>query len=146
MHRHDDMDGKRMKRAALALAGAMSLGAVSAVAATAADQRKRFESEARAASPAFDGFSPRRGEAFFKATHGAEWSCASCHTASPLAPGKHARTGKPIAPLAPAANAERFTDAATVDKWFRRNCNDVVGRACTAQEKGDVMQYLMSLE
>jgi hypothetical protein len=131
---------------AVALAGAMGLMAVLALAASPADQQKRFESEARAAGSGFGGFSARRGEALFKATHGAEWSCASCHTANPLAPGKHAKTGKPIAPLAPAASPERFTDAATVDKWFRRNCNDVMGRACTAQEKGDVLQYLMSLK
>jgi mono/diheme cytochrome c family protein len=91
-------------------------------------------------------FSAQRGERFFKATHGSDWSCASCHTENPLAPGRHAKTGKPIAPLAPAANPKRFTDAASVEKWFRRNCNDVLGRACTAQEKGDVTQYLMSLK
>ena len=92
------------------------------------------------------GFSVQRGERFFHSTHGNDWSCASCHTANPLAPGKHAKTGKPIEPLAPAANPKRFTDAAAVEKWFRRNCNDVLGRACTAQEKGDVTQYLMSLK
>jgi mono/diheme cytochrome c family protein len=131
---------------AAALAGALGITAVFALAASPADQQKRFESEARAAGPGFNGFSAQRGEALFKATHGAEWSCASCHTANPLGAGKHAKTGKPIAPLAPAANPERFTDAASVDKWFRRNCNDVLARACTAQEKGDVLQYLMSLK
>jgi len=136
----------RLTFAALALASAAGLTAGLALAATAADQQKGFESEARAASSAFTGFSAQRGEAFFKATHGAEWSCASCHTANPLAQGRHAKTGKPIGPLAPAANGERFTDAATTEKWFRRNCNDVLGRACTAQEKGDVLQYLMSLK
>ena len=100
--------------------------------------------KARAAGRSFSGFSAQRGEALFKATHGSEWSCASCHTANPLAAGKHAKTGKPIAPLAPAANPERFTDAATVDKWFRRNCNDVLARACTAQEKGDYITFLAS--
>ena len=115
---------------------------IPALAGTPADQQKRFEGEARKAGTGFSGFSPQRGEALFKATHGSEWSCASCHTSNPLASGKHAKTGKPIAPLAPAANPERFTDAGTVDKWFRRNCNDVLGRACTAQEKGDVLRYL----
>jgi mono/diheme cytochrome c family protein len=124
----------------------MVLAAVSTQAATAVEEQKRFESEARAAGPGFSGFSAQRGEAFFKATHGAQWSCASCHTANPLGAGKHAKTGKAIAPLAPAANPQRFTDAATVDKWFRRNCNDVLGRPCTPQEKGDVLQYLMSVK
>ena len=109
-----------------------------------AEQLKRFETEARAAGGGFAGFSAARGEALFQAKHGGELSCASCHTANPLAPGKHAKTGKPIAPLAPAANPERFADAGAVDKWYRRNCNDVMGRACTAQEKGDVLQYLLS--
>ena len=59
--------------------------------------------------------------------------------------GKHVKTGKEIAPLAPAANPQRFADAAKAEKWFNRNCNDVLGRACTASEKGDVLAYLMSL-
>ena len=116
-----------------------------AAAATPAELQQRFEAEARAASGAFAGFSAQRGEAFFKSAHGGDWSCASCHTQNPLAEGKHAKTGKVIAPLAPSANAGRFTDVRAVDKWFRRNCNDVLGRECTAQEKGDVLQYLMSL-
>jgi mono/diheme cytochrome c family protein len=136
----------KVKFLAAALAVATGLTPMLAWAATPADQLKRFEGEARAVDPGFSGFSPQRGEAFFKATHGAEWSCASCHTANPLAPGKHVKTGKAIAPLAPGANAERFTDAAAVDKWFRRNCNDVLGRVCNAREKGDVLEYLMSVK
>jgi hypothetical protein len=118
---------------------------LAAQAVTPAELQKRFEAEARSAAPSFTGWSAQRGQAFFNGTHGGEWSCASCHTGNPLATGKHAKTGKAIAPLAPAANAERFSDAAAVEKWFRRNCNDVLGRACTAQEKGDVLQYLLSL-
>ncbi len=62
------------------------------------------------------------------------------------APGKHAKTGKLIKALAPAANADRFTDAAKVEKWFKRNCNDVLDRACTPQEKGDVLAYLLTVK
>ncbi len=98
------------------------------------------------ATPGFKGFSAARGEEFFKAKHGKEWSCASCHTDNPAAMGKHANTGKDIQPLAPAANAERFTDMAKVEKWFKRNCNDVLGRACTPQEKGDVLSYLLTVK
>lgn len=104
-----------------------------------------YAEAARRESPAFSGLSAARGEKFFQATHGGDWSCASCHTANPAAPGRHAKTAKAIAPLAPAANAERFTSAATAEKWFKRNCNDVVGRECTAQEKGDVLAYLMQV-
>jgi len=92
------------------------------------------------------GAVPSRGQQFFIATHGREWSCASCHGAVPTQPGKHAATGKPIAALAPAYNSERFTDPAKVEKWFRRNCNDVVGRECTAAEKADVLAWLLTLK
>ena len=91
-------------------------------------------------------FSAARGESFFKAKHGNEWSCASCHTDNPAAPGKHAKTGKAIESLAPSANAERFTDPKKVAKWFKRNCNDVLNRVCTAQEKGDVLAYLLTVK
>ena len=87
-----------------------------------------------------------RGQEFFTKTHGRDWSCSSCHGAVPTQTGKHASTSKPIGPLAPAFNAERFTDKAKTDKWFRRNCNDVVGRECTASEKADVMGWLISLK
>lgn len=123
---------------------ALLLAPPAALAVTPGELQQRFEAEARAATATFAGFSAARGKAFFNATHGAQWSCASCHTANPLASGKHAKTGKAIAPLAPSANPARFSDAAAVEKWFRRNCNDVLGRACTAQEKGDVLQYLLS--
>jgi len=136
------------KLALAALAAAGAIGAVvlpASAAASVEELQKRLEAEARA-SAGFSGFSAQRGERFFKSAHGGDWSCATCHTENPVAPGKHAKTGKTIAPLAPGANPQRFTVAATVDKWFRRNCNDVLGRACTAQEKGDVLQYLASLK
>ncbi len=87
-----------------------------------------------------------RGEQFFQAKHGKEWSCASCHKSPPTSDGLHASTNKSIAPLAPAFNAKRFTDEAKVNKWFKRNCNDVLGRECTAVEKADVMAYLNFLK
>lgn len=104
-----------------------------------------FQKEAKS-TPGFQGFSAASGENFFKAKHGKEWSCASCHTDKPTQAGRHAKTDKPIAALAPAANAERFTDAAKVDKWFRRNCNDTVNRLCSAQEKADVMAWLLTIK
>ena len=87
-----------------------------------------------------------RGQQLFNARHGKEWSCASCHTGVPTVDGKHASTGKTIGPLAPAFNPERFTDTAKSDKWFRRNCNDVMGRECTAAEKADVLAWLLTLK
>ncbi len=87
-----------------------------------------------------------RGQEFFTAKHGKEWSCSTCHTSKPTVDGKHATTGKVIAPMAPAFNPQRFTDAAKTEKWFRRNCNDVVGRECTAGEKADFLSWLLTLK
>lgn len=107
---------------------------------TPAEQLKRWT--VAAGAPA----SAERGKVFFNSRHGGEWSCASCHNAPPTNEGKHANTGKPIAPLAPAFNAKAFTDEAKADKWFRRNCKDVLSRECTAAEKADVMAYLINLK
>ena len=112
---------------------------------TSADFLAAYTQEAKAANPAFARFSAERGQQFFAQTHGKEWSCTSCHTRNPAGAGQHAVTSKVIDPMAPAANPSRFTRAAKVEKWFKRNCNDVLGRACTAQEKGDVLAYLLAL-
>ncbi len=119
---------------------ALLIVAGGALAETPRDFLTRFEKEAGAAASA------ERGARFFTTKQGGEWSCASCHTEKPTQAGRHAKTDKPITALAPAANAERFTDAAKVDKWFRRNCNDTLNRACTPQEKADVMGWLLSLK
>lgn len=131
--------------AVLVAALTLSIVAPAGVAAP-ADFLKTYEAAARQESAGFSGFSAQRGEAFFKTTNGREWSCASCHTPNPAAAGRHAKTDKPIAALAPAANAERFARADKVEKWFRRNCNDVLGRECSVREKGDVLTYLMSVK
>jgi hypothetical protein len=86
-----------------------------------------------------------RGKAFFTTPHGAEWSCASCHGKPPTRDGRHASTGKTLSPMAPAVNPNAFTQTSKVDKWFRRNCREVVGRECSAGEKADVLSYLISL-
>jgi hypothetical protein len=104
---------------------------------------------ARTENPAFTSFSADRGRAFHNQEHtapdGRVSSCATCHTANPAAAGK-TRTQKVLQPLAPAANAQRFQDAATVEKWFLRNCHDVLQRPCTAQEKGDFLTYLLTVK
>lgn len=71
-------------------------------------------------------------------------SCGSCHGPDLTKPGKHHKTGKVIEPMAPSVNPERLTDAKKIEKWFKRNCNDAWGRECTAQEKGDVLKFLLS--
>jgi len=107
--------------------------------ATPQEMLKGYESQSGKASPA-------RGEQFFNAKHGKEWSCASCHESPPNHDTKHIVTGKVIKPLSPNTNPERFVDQAKVEKWFKRNCNDVLGRECTAQEKADVLSWLMTVK
>ncbi len=104
-----------------------------------------YRTQAKAENPAFKDFSATAGQKLYGTKTG-ELACSSCHTDSPLSAGKHAKTGKAIEPLAPAANAQRFTDAAKVEKWFKRNCNDVLDRACTTQEKGDFLAYVLSVK
>lgn len=129
-----------VRRLAVLAALAVVVTAGHAADTTPAQQLERFTAAAGAAPQA------ERGRAFFTAAHGGEWSCASCHGALPTAGGKHASTGKAIDPLAPAANPQAFTDAARVDKWFRRNCRDVLQRECTAAEKADVIAWLLTLK
>ncbi|HZM36804.1 MAG TPA: DUF1924 domain-containing protein [Burkholderiales bacterium] len=128
-----------MKRV-LIIAGLLIAGTVQAAQPSAL--LEGYQAAARKADPAFSP-SASRGAQFFDSPHGKEWSCATCHGNPPTSAGKHATTGKPIAALAPRANGERFTDAAKVEKWFRRNCNDVLGRACTPAEKADVLAWLL---
>lgn len=104
-----------------------------------AQQLERFSAQATAPGQA------ERGRVFFTSRQGGEWSCASCHGSPPTQPGKHASTGKSIDPMAPAVNPKVFTDTAKVDKWFRRNCKDVLQRECSAGEKADVLAYLIGL-
>jgi hypothetical protein len=104
-----------------------------------------YRAAAKQENAAFKDFSATRGQAFYSAKTG-DLACASCHGDSPKSQGKHAKTGKDIQPMAPAANAQRFTDAAKVEKWFSRNCKDVLNRTCSAQEKGDFITYLLSVK
>jgi len=107
--------------------------------ATNAELLKIYETHSGKASAA-------HGEQFFNAKHGKEWSCASCHENPPNHDTKHIVTGKVIKALSPNSNPDRFTDQAKVEKWFKRNCNDVLARECTAQEKADVLSWLMTLK
>jgi hypothetical protein len=112
---------------------------VGAKAITPSELLKSYEAQSGKASPI-------RGEQFFNAKHGREWSCASCHENPPNHDTKHIITAKVIKPLAPSANSARFTDEAKTEKWFKRNCNDVLGLECTAQEKADVLSWLMTVK
>ena len=130
----------RIASLSLTLAAIVALLSPAAHAITPAEQLAAYS--AQAGAPA----QTARGEQFFTTKHGKDWSCASCHTASPTVDGKHASTGKLISPMAPAFNPQRFTDTAKTEKWFRRNCNDVVGRECSIAEKADVLAWLLTFK
>lgn len=125
------------------------LFSISAGAATPQDLLKQYEVQAKQENPAFTGFSADLGASFFRTershSNGQKVSCSTCHTADPRNQGK-TRANKIIEPMAPIVNPQRFTDAAKVEKWFGRNCRDVVERACTAKEKGDYIQYLVNVK
>jgi hypothetical protein len=76
------------------------------------------------------------------AGNGKSRSCQDCHGTDLKKPGRHAKTGKHIDPMAPSANPQRLSDAKKIEKWFKRNCKWTWGRACTEQEKGDLLLYL----
>jgi hypothetical protein len=126
---------------------------------------------AAATAPGFRGFSSERGREFYLRRRNGpngEHACASCHGPDPtramsghsgeiraecpachITPPDHA-TPRPgarteIRPLAPAANPARFTDPDRTELWFDVNCFYVLGRTCTAAEKGDLLEYLLSL-
>ncbi|MEJ2403104.1 MAG: DUF1924 domain-containing protein [Candidatus Thiodiazotropha sp.] len=69
-------------------------------------------------------------------------SCQDCHGENLTQPGKHVKTGRSIEPMAPSVNPQRLTDARKIEKWFKRNCKWTWGRACTIQEKGDILRFL----
>ena len=105
-----------------------------------------YRTAAKQENAAFKDFSAAAGQKLYTTVGPNQLSCSSCHTDSPKNPGKHAKTNKVIDPMAPSANPKRFTDVAQVEKWFKRNCNDALARACTTQEKGDFMSYLLSVK
>lgn len=78
-----------------------------------------------------------------KGEDGETMSCATCHGDDLSKKGEHHKTRKVIEPMAHSANAERYTDAKKIEKWFKRNCKDAWARECTAQEKGDFLMFLL---
>lgn len=76
--------------------------------------------------------------------------CISCH-GNPRSDTKHMKTGKMSGPMAvsagwkdPKSGMARYTDAKKVAKWFKRNCNGVLGRECTQAEKDNFLAYMAS--
>ena len=95
----------------------------------------------------FSGFSAARGKILhtqsFAGGKPDTPACTSCHGNDTRAGGRNP-AGKNIEPMALSASPSRYTDPEKVEKWFKRNCNDVLGRQCTAQEKGDWLSFMIS--
>ena len=136
------------------MSAAIALGATIGVAFAAATPAQKavldqYVGLIRAADPTFKGVSSERGQAFFHARHASGKpdtpGCTACHTTNLAMPGQQTRTGKTIEPMAASVAPRRYTDFANVEKWFKRNCGDVLGRECTLAEKGDLLAYLLSL-
>lgn len=112
------------------------------------DYIKTLKEEAKKSNPDFKGFDVQRGKKIFTGKHigkrGEEISCTSCHGTDLSKSGQNERTGKVIDPLSPKTNPERLTDVKHVKKWLRRNFKDVYNREGTAQEKGDVLTFILS--
>jgi hypothetical protein len=91
-----------------------------------------YANQAKATDSAFGGFSAERGESLFRSnsTGGKPDtpSCTVCHTN----------------PMAVSANPQRYTDQEKAEKWFGRNCRNVLGRECTAREKGDFITFMLT--
>ena len=111
------------------------------------DQLAKYASAAKAADPAFAGFSAARGKTLhtqaFTGGKADTPSCTTCHGKDARAAGKNLM-GKTIDPVAVSAAPTRYTDPAKVEKWFKRNCNEVLGRECSPKEKGDWLSFMLS--
>jgi cytochrome c peroxidase len=136
-----------MKKAAFVFL-CLSLPAPMALAAAGPAQNQvldQYTSEAKAADSSFAGFSAERGKTFFFAEPGTGKpdtpSCTTCHTKNPKEAGR-TRAGKDIDPMALSAKGDRYTDIAETEKWFKRNCDSVLGRQCTPAEKGDFITFM----
>lgn len=105
----------------------------------------RYAAEAKTRDGNFTDFSVERGRTLFSsrpATGNPDTpSCASCHSDNPAGAGQ-TRAGKEIAPMALSRTPDRYIDIKKVEKWFRRNCNSVLGRVCTPLEKGDFLTFM----
>ncbi|QKF68599.1 DUF1924 domain-containing protein [Arcobacter venerupis] len=112
------------------------------------DYLSTLKQEVLKINPTFTTFDAKRGEEIFTSKHigkkGKEISCTTCHTINLNNSGENTFTGKTIEPLSPKANPKRFTDVKEIEKWMKRNFNDVYNREGSALEKGDVTTYIIN--
>lgn len=155
-----------------ALAAAVLGWAGGAGAGTPQQLLETYAEQAKAADPAFAGFSAERGQAFYLSRHLIKGvglvSCASCHRKDPREqirahrvdilcrachvindeehPNPQEAKLRYIEPFAPHAHPQRFSDFARVEEFFKVNCTMVLKRECTALEKGDLITWLLGVE
>ena len=107
----------------------------------------QYAAAVKTTSPTFSGFSVARGEKLhvtpFAGGKPETPACSSCHADNPRHAGR-TPAGKNIEPVAVSVSPTRYTNPAKVEKWFKRNCNEVLGRECTPLEKGDWLSYMIS--
>ena len=112
------------------------------------DYLNSLKQEVLKENPKFTNFDAKRGEEIFTSTHlgkkGKEIACTFCHGIDLNKSSENFFTGKVIEPLSPKANSKRFTDVNEIEKWMKRNFNDVYNREGTALEKGDVTTYIIN--
>lgn len=134
----------KVLRVLVIVAFAFNLGFASVV----DDYLGSLKQEVLKENPSFKNFDAKRGEEIFTSKHigkkGKEISCTTCHTSNLSNSGENTFTGKTIEPLSPKANPKRFTDIKEIEKWMKRNFNDVYNREGTALEKGDVTTYIIN--
>jgi mono/diheme cytochrome c family protein len=140
-----------MRKYSIALLAALGVASFSVQADTASAHKlaDKYAAIAKHIDPASKGQDAEAGKAFFNrelTIKGKQVACASCHTTNPAATGKHMVTGKPIKPLAPSANGDRFSNLDKVEKNFEKHCLDIIGRDCTAQEKANYIAYLLTVK
>jgi len=126
---------------------AVSLGAVAMILSTASAAGPREDLLAQyAAAAKSSGFSAARGQTLhtqnFAGGKPDTPACTSCHGKDTRAAGR-TPTGKSIDAVAVSVAPQRYTDPAKVEKWFKRNCTEVLGRECTPQEKGDWLTFVL---
>ncbi|MBE0491630.1 MAG: DUF1924 domain-containing protein [Sulfurospirillum sp.] len=107
---------------------------------------QELKAEVKKTDPSFSDFSIERGKEVFTSVHvgkkGEKISCTSCHNANLRDKGENVHTAKMIEPLSPSANPARLTKLKDVQKWLRRNFNDVYNNDGTALQRGDVLYYI----
>jgi hypothetical protein len=130
------------------LAVTIGLGTIAMLLSTASSAGPREDQLAQYAAAAKSaGFSVARGQTLhtqnFAGGKPDTPACTSCHGKDVRGAGR-TLTGKAIEAVAVSVTPVRYTDPAKVEKWFKRNCNEVLGRECTPQEKGDWLTYMIA--